>query len=1285
MDSVRVIVPRLSNDNYASWSFKVQMLLQREDVWHAVEGNKPETVTTAWTKANTKAKAIIGLHIEDDQITLIRDCEDAKSAWEALKKFHDNVSEVYLLKKLTSLTLAEGQSMEQHLSTFSELIQRIGASGESIPRKWQVAMLLCSLPPSYDPLTTAIELTNINELTVESVKSKLLAEAEKRKERAGNIESENEKAMRSEVFHRNKKPAGVVCYNCNKPGHLKRNCRLLRNDEAKRVENNNEKPAEECAFTISQEEATEWYVDSGASRHMTGNKEFFNQFSATNTGTVTLANGQKTRINGTGRGTLICTDSEGKPRSILLSDVLYVPKLTSGLISVRSLTRKGMTVLFTGEQCRIKGENKEVIATASSGSLYKLHTTEKALKGLFQTHHEKCIHSLHRRFGHRECGVIEKMCKESGLKVKDCRIKSKCEICLKSKMSRKPFPKKSFSETSEILQLIHTDISGPFGCTVSGYKYYMCIIDDYSRMTFLYLLKHKSEAEDKIREFVAFCKTQIGKTPRVIRSDNGGEYTGNQLKNFLKREGIVSQLTAPYSPQQNGVAERKNRYIQEMVRCMLADAKMEKKFWGEAALTATYIQNRLPTTATGMTPYERWYGQKPSYDHFRIFGCEAWVHIPKERRNKMNSKAERLRFVGYSREQKAYRFVNEDTSKIVISRDAVFKENFNHPSWNEDILKKNKMRNQDHDIGETDDISDVDSCVSNESDAVSDDAFEDANGVFPSESEDLPSTTDRPTRENRGKPPAYLDDYIVGIAKSEDIEPTSWQEAMKSSHHDEWKEAMDAEMFSHEKNSTWEVTELPPDKKAIGCRWVFKLKKNELGNVVRFKARLVAQGFNQQYGVDYDETFAPVTRFNTIRVFLTICGRDRLIAKHLDVATAYLHGDIKEEIYMRQPPGYSLTGQGTKVCKLKRSIYGLKQAARCWNQKLCGVLESIGFKASVTDPCLFMRIKDNSKMYLVTYVDDLLVACKNENEIDNVYTELKKHFEINMLGDVKNFLGVQIIKNQDGILSLSMTRHIDELALKFGLEKAKVARTPMDSGYLKCTDRQDMFEDNNKYRSIVGSLMYIANCGRPDIAASASILGRKLECPSKTDWVAAKRVVRYLIGTRDWCLRLGDGKARCVLEVYTDADWAGDHATRKSTTGYVLFYGGGAVAWGSRRQNCVSLSSMEAEYVAITESCQETLWIRRLLRDLGEEQLGATFIHEDNQGCISFAQSGKISKRSKHIETKEFFVRDLIDRKEIELRYCPTEDMIADILTKALGNIKHKKFSLSLGLTDPVN
>ena len=385
---------------------------------------------------------------------------------------------------------------------------------------------------------------------------------------------------------------------------------------------------------------------------------------------------------------------------------------------------------------------------------------------------------------------------------------------------------------------------------------------------------------------------------------------------------------------------------------------------------------------------------------------------------------------------------------------------------------------------------------------------------------------------------------------------------------------------------------------------------------------------------------------------------------------------------MRQPVVYVVPGKESKVYRLRRSIYGQKQSARCWNRKLSVVLKEMGFEQSAADQCLFTAVKSGLKVYLVVYVDDFLVGCKEEKVIKSVYGELKKHFDINWLGNVKYFLGQEVKRQQDGIYSLSVKNYIEKLVLKLGLVDAKPVKTPMEQGYQSGSSKtadSDVMEDSTAYRSVVAALLYIAVCARPDIAKSASILGRKFSAPAKSDYLAAKRVVRYLKGTKDWSLKLG-GATGNELQAFSDADWAGDYQTRKSTTGFVVFYAGGAVSWASRRQGCVSLSSMEAEYVALGETCQEVLWRQRLLEDLGEKQTEPTVIHEDNQGCLSFIRSERESKRSKHIDTKECFIRDLCEQKVLALEYCPTDEMRADLLTKPLGAVKHHRFVESIGL-----
>ncbi|XP_065073527.1 uncharacterized protein LOC135697684 [Ochlerotatus camptorhynchus] len=271
----------------------------------------------------------------------------------------------------------------------------------------------------------------------------------------------------------------------------------------------------------------------------------------------------------------------------------------------------------------------------------------------------------------------------------------------------------------------------------------------------------------------------------------------------------------------------------------------------------------------------------------------------------------------------------------------------------------------------------------------------------------------------------------------------------------------------------------------------------------------------------------------------------------------------------------------------------------------------MGFQASCADPCLFMATRNDKKIYLIVYVDDFLIGCESEDEITRVQKQLSQHFEIVNLGDVKHFLG-QEVPRENGVFSVSLTNYIEQLVVRTSLSEAKTARTPMDQSYLKDEVDSKPFEDGTKYRSVLGALLYVAVCARPDIATSVGILGRKFSAPTEADWTAAKRVVRYLKETMDWKLQLGGKKAEDLV-AFSDSGWAGDKSTRKSTTGYVVFYGGGAVCWVSRRQSCVTLSTMEAEYVALAETCQEVVWLRRLLEDFGEKQVKATVINEDNQ------------------------------------------------------------------------
>ncbi|XP_062535117.1 uncharacterized protein LOC134204311 [Armigeres subalbatus] len=332
----------------------------------------------------------------------------------------------------------------------------------------------------------------------------------------------------------------------------------------------------------------------------------------------------------------------------------------------------------------------------------------------------------------------------------------------------------------------------------------------------------------------------------------------------------------------------------------------------------------------------------------------------------------------------------------------------------------------------------------------------------------------------------------------------------------------------------------------------------------------------------------------------------------------------------------------------------------------------MGFKQSSADPCLYTREWKGKKVYILLYVDDIVVGCEDEYLIDQVYVELKKYFDVTCLGNLKYFLGLEV-DCIDGNYSVCLSGYIKRTAQRIGLGECKPARTPMDECYARGEVESSPLTNNSDYRSLVGALLYISVHARPDVAYATSVLGRKVTQPTEADWVAAKRVVRYLQGTVNKKLYFNGS----ILELtgYTDADWAGDCKSRKSTSGYVFLFGGAAVSWKSTKQNSVSLSSMESEYVALCDAAQETIWLRRVLQDIGVKQEDPTTLYEDNQSCIAFAKSERTTRRSKHIETKQMFVQDLCRKDVIRLQYLCSEDMVADALTKPLGTIKTNVFA----------
>lgn len=469
--------------------------------------------------------------------------------------------------------------------------------------------------------------------------------------------------------------------------------------------------------------------------------------------------------------------------------------------------------------------------------------------------------------------------------------------------------------------------------------------------------------------------------------------------------------------------------------------------------------------------------------------------------------------------------------------------------------------------------------------------------------------------------------------------------------------------------------EQPAGVKPIPVKWVFKIKRDSKGNIERYKARLVAKGFMQQPGVDFTEVFAPVSRHSTLRMLLSLVAEESMHLHQLDVKTAFLNGKLEESIYMVQPPGYE-EGGSHMVCHLRKALYGLKQAPRAWYNTLRLKLEELVFVASDADASLFVLQWGEHRVWLLVYVDDMLVASRSLSAVQHVKQLVGSSFGVRDLGESRVFIGMEVIRER-GSLKLCQSKAVSDVVARFGMSNAKMSSTPLSMGTRLSKEGSRPLEKSVPYMELVGCLMYLATCTRPDIAQPVAALARYMSCPTQQHWIAAKGIVRYLAATVNYGITFTKGTG--VLVGYCDADFAGDVDTRRSTTGYVFVMNGGAVSWSSKLQPTVAVSTAEAEYMAAGSAVKEALWLRKLLCDFEKDISRPVVIHTDNQAALKLLTNPVVSARSKHIDVQHHFVRERIVRNEVVFTYCPTGEMVADCLTKLVPKQKLRKCCEGMG------
>ena len=792
----------------------------------------------------------------------------------------------------------------------------------------------------------------------------------------------------------------------------------------------------------------------------------------------------------------------------------------------------------------------------------------------------------------------------------------------------------------------------------------MTFIDDKTRYIWVYIIKNKSDVFSKFCEWKKEVENQFGHRVKTLRTDNGGEYMSHQFEQYLKSEGVRHEHTIPKCPEQNGTAERLNRTLIEMVRAMLADSKLDKCFWAEALSTAVYLRNRCPTRPIEhMTPYEALFGERPKVDHLRIFGCTAFSFIPKDERRKLDDKSRKCIFLGYSSNQKGYRLYDLERKRIFHSRDVKFNE---LECGIENTIVSESSTNGDQKII-TDIRSDADP-VSDESDNESEDHEEEIQEPI----------VRRSTRRTR--PPDYYGVWVNSVESSD--EPQSVKDAISSYEKEMWEEAMQAEIESLHRNKVWNLIAPPKDRKIINCKWVFKRKRGENGTVERYKARLVACGYTQRQGLDYEETFSPVVRFESVRCVLALAAHFKMKLHQMDVKTAFLNGELTEEVYMSQPEGFKEKGKENYVCQLKRSIYGLKQSPRCWNATLDMQLKSMGFAQTKGDPCLYVSI-DGDPVIIAVYVDDILIAAVTDEKISEVKAAIAERFDVKDMGELSYFLGIKVVQDPTAsTIWIGQPNYIESLISDFDMTNAKCCNTPINVGEkLSKATEESIRADPEKYQSAVGRLLYLSTTTRPDIAFAVSSVAKYTSDPTVQHWKAVKHIIRYLIGTVGYGLMFRK-KETAETEGYSDADWAGDIDDRKSTSGYLFKLSGASISWRSRKQSCVALSTAEAEYISLATAGQEAIWLSRLITELKRGTEKPVTLYEDNQAAICLSKNPQFHGRSKHIAIKYHFIRDEVQKGSLTVPYCKTEEMAADMMTKGLYSDRFSKLRKMAGVED---
>ena len=1296
----RQVLPLTRGGDYPVWKARAQAVLIDRDLDECLV----RTGTSEESKlADKKCKAQLLLMVEGPELTRVVDnAKTAKAAWEAIKAEYEGEMKFrqhQLLAEMHDFAQKKDEDAEAYSDRAQALLVKLEAAQIGQADAQMTSVFIRGLRPAVKA-TTISGLSEVHEQGLAKVTERLKtltsllgsdAQWDEAKAFFGHAPRRRDNRRRNSRQQRNSgqpREERRRCFNCNERGHISADCPKPPRRGGHDQTEGHAMLVTGAALSTAAATSAGMIVDTGATHHVVTDADVFTELHDSSVDTMLSGGGEAHAVTGEGKVVI-----EGGPDGdVTLHDVLLVPSFQANLLAVGRALQAGRYHMHTdGNECEIRTKSQKPVIRAHRGSngLYKVD-------GQLRCQRPRALISKqlqHERYGHPGEHAMKKLAGDTSGELPEC------EVCVKAKAPRAHFPAAP-ERAEEKLQLLHSDVIGPVEiASLSGARYVTTLLDDATGFTSIGIHVNKSEAAPWLEARMKLWERQTGLKVKILRTDRGSEFLG-QLKTYLADQGIVHQTSAAYTPEQNGRAERLNRTLIERARALLMQHDLPKEMWAAAMATSARLHNIVPAARSTETPQELFLGIVPDPTRLRVFGCKAFAHVPAGQRQKFDARSEEGVFIGYAENSKAWRILVWRRGKptVIETASAQFFEqvrpdlralqtatpvHLHDGIFDDDELAPLPGAAAPEELAPPPGVAAPEE-IAPEENAPEEIAPEE---IAPEENapeeiapeEIAPPPGAAAPKEPEGRYPTRVrnppDRIAYAASKGEAWDSPSVAEALRRSDAAAWKEAISEELQNMaEKDVYVEVDYDDAQYKPLPSMLVLKIKRDSKGNIVKYKARLVAKGFRQVPGRDYNEIYAPTVDMSTVRAVLADAVEHDLYLGQFDVSAAFLNGILDSVVYIQLPPEL-----GGRVWRLKKSIYGLKQAARQWYKTLNGIMQITGFEASKIDPCLFIRKHGDEREAAAVHVDDGIMSGAEET-VRALLQEMGKHVDIKIEEEPSEFLSLQLNRGPDRIW-IGQEGYIETLLQRFDMQAARAVSTPMEAGTIH-RESGEPLDEGTPYAALMGALNYLATMTRPDITYAVSVLCRYVAAPTKDHWEGARRILRYLAGTKQMGMVFEKNGATAVAmtAVYGDSDLAGDPDSRKSRGGAIGLHKGGALAWESKLNSTVATSTSQAEINSGLVATKMALWLRQLLGEFTGtvEQMTVCC---DNQAAIAMMSDMHAgSGRRKHVEIAHHFIRERVARGEIAVQYVGTAEQWADVLTKPLQVGKFEAMRHAIGV-----